>query len=240
MSPDEHWSDEALADSVLHNLSPPQARLLKVHLATCEWCAERYEEWQALLGHEAETDRDTAELKERLLKNVVRSDYRKSLVRHRKKRMLAGSIGVLTCVVFALLLLNISPVTSPDHYTAVQEEAVENAAFIHHPRTRQFEVTPVVATDIRGGVWVNDMTKEMLIRVEGLMPIVHKDYQMWFVDADGDYHDQLLELQNGNVILYLQGNGVQKIRHVRTSLEPKGGSPLPTKPDLFIVDVDLK
>lgn len=236
MSRDGHWNDEALADGVLRKLPTKRARRLHTHLQTCERCLRRYEDWQTLLDREPHTPHNPSELKGRLMQSIARTDKHTQAAASRKKKTFVG-IGVVASVVLALLLLQVQPLMFQNDYTAVQDDAAEQLPFVDDPRTNQYDVTPVIATDIRGVVWVNDMTKEMLIRVEGLTPMAHKDYQMWFVDTDGHIQDKVLKLQNGKAVLYLQGDGVERIHHVRTSLEPKGGSPIPTGTDTFIVDL---
>lgn len=238
MTLDEHWQDESLIDDVLHKLSPEQAQQLHAHLRKCDQCAGRHEEWQTILNREPDTSYNHNVLKQRLMHSAARfnEDGKERVAARRTKRRLVGfSMATIAAVVF--LLFQLQP-TAQNDFTTVQDDPAEAVAFIHDAHTVQYDVIPVMAMDIRGEVWVNDMTKEMLIRIEGLTPMVHKDYQMWFVDSDNQLHSKVLKLQNGKAVLYLNGDGIEHIRHVRTSLEPKGGSAFPTGADTFIVELE--
>lgn len=236
MNIDRHWNDESLIDDVLHKLPPEQAQQLHAHIRTCNQCLRHYEKWQTLLNTEPNTSYELNGLKQRLMHSVSRIDKREKTDAPKSKKMLVG-FSLATIATAALLFLQLQPIPQND-ITTIQDDSVEEATFIHDSHTIHYDVTPVMKSNVRGRVWVNDLTKEMLIRIEGLTPMVHKDYQMWFIDSDQQLHGKVLELQNGKAVLYLNGDGIEHIRHVRTSVEPKGGSPFPTGADTFIVELE--
>lgn len=236
MKPKGHWRDEALIDAILQKLPPAHRQKLNAHLRTCEWCSNRYEQWQTLLHTKPAPTYEHDTLKRRLMRSVTRIDQKKEGAARRKKKTLAG-FGLAAMAVLVFLFLQLQPTYEKD-YTAIQDDTATQVDFIHDPRTIQYDITPVTVTDIRGGVWVNDTTNEMLIHIEGLVPMAHKDYQIWFIDSNRQLYGKVIELQNGKAALYLYGDGIRHVQHVRTNLEPKGGSPIPTGTDIFIVELE--
>lgn len=237
MTPIRHAADEQLVDAILHNLPKTEAEKLHEHLSHCPSCSRRYREWHVLLHRQPDTEAEAGKLKRHLMRNVAQRDKAQNvttLKRLGNKQWVIGfSLAALAVVALVLLPFQSTGQDVP----SIQDGPAEQAAFIYDPHTVQYDVIPLLAADVRGDVWVNDSTKEMLIRVEGLVPMVHKDYQLWFVDTDDRLHGKVLELQNGKAVLYLHGDGIQRIQSLRTSLEPKGGSPVPTGAETFIVDL---
>lgn len=236
MALNDHWGDEALADAVLQKMPPERTEELHAHLETCQQCLRRYKKWQTLLTEAPGQAYDASILKKRLQRDIARVNRKTSALRGRLK--VFAAMGTAASLLFALLFFQSEPAPPRERYTAIQDGAPAKAAFINDPHTSQYNVTPVIAADIQGVVWVNDTSKEMFIHVEGLAPRAHKDYQIWFVDTNGRIQNKVLNLQNGKAALYLRGDGIKHIKHVRMSLEPKGGSPAPTGEDALIIDLN--
>jgi len=120
------------------------------------------------------------------------------------------------------------------------------AAVISRPDTVQY---PLVRAYVRGdvelppvadgAVWLNDRTGELLVVLEGMVPSNDRDVQAWLVIREGWLNLGLLkfpERYQGH--LYVRSVWTEDREAVALTLEPKGGSLLPTAPESTIVRLD--
>lgn len=123
-------------------------------------------------------------------------------------------------------------------YSITQQHDVRKAELVNDPETNRFHITPVATTnDVNGAVYVNDVTNELFMHVQGLPPVVEKDYQLWLVHENDDMNSELLEIEDKEAILYYKGDELGDIVLLRVSLERKGGSDEPKGPNTFFVDL---
>ncbi|HEY8530478.1 MAG TPA: anti-sigma factor [Paenibacillaceae bacterium] len=117
------------------------------------------------------------------------------------------------------------------------------ASVISRPDTVQY---PLMRASVRGdvelppvaggAVWLNDRTGELLVMLEGVVPSGDRDVQAWLVIREGWLNLGLLkfhEQHQGH--LYVRSIWREDREAVALTLEPKGGSPLPTAPESTIV-----
>lgn len=236
MKPKEHWLDEALIDGILEKLPPEQMEQLHAHLHTCGRCSNRYEQWQTLLHIKPDSTYKHDTLKRRLMRSVARIDQKKESIVWRTKKAWVG-FGLAAITVLIFLFLQLLP-NHENNYTAIQDDTATQVDFIRDPRTIQYIVTSARADDIRGDVWLNDTTNEMLVHIDGLVPIAHKDDPARFNNSNRQLHGKVFKLKNGKAVLYLYGDGIRHIQHVSTNLEPKVRGPIPTGTDTFIIELE--
>lgn len=237
MNGDCDWTDEALFDYVYGTLSEAKTLKLRKHASECRRCRVKINEWRKLIHSGNVTLYQRAALKER-----IDSHIDKKLHRKKRKRVpfisaaLAASI-VFLLAVFGLFQLRGGPVT--DEYVVRQHEEISESRIVNDPRTDRFRVEPVAHfNQIEGDVWVNDVTNEMLMKVDGLVPIVEKDYQLWLVKINHPLNGELLKIQDGRTIFYYRGSELNDATLIQVSLEQKGGSQKPSGPDTFFVDLN--
>src|SRR5690606_27473768 len=99
-------------------------------------------------------------LKHRLMKRIAHTNGRLQK-RWRPGKVFSG-FGLAALTVLVLVVIQMQPLTHQANYTAVQQNISDQDTFLYDPRTIQYDVTSATPTSIRGGVWVNDTTKEML------------------------------------------------------------------------------
>jgi anti-sigma-K factor RskA len=114
--------------------------------------------------------------------------------------------------------------------------SIPEAAMVMNPDT-VLHIVPVVHSNKKGYIWVNDASHEMLILTEGLTPSEENDYQVWFVKKEGRFRVGLLHWQNGMGHLYFRGSELGEVENIAVSHEPKGGSFVPTGPDAIFVNL---
>jgi len=120
------------------------------------------------------------------------------------------------------------------------------AAVISRPDTVQY---PLVRASVRGdvelppvaggAVWLNDRTGELLVMLEGMVPSDERDVQAWLIIREGWLSLGLLKFPEGyQGHLYVRSIWREDREAVALTLEPKGGSLLPTAPESTIVRLD--
>ena len=229
------WREETLIDFVLGNLSDGQTDQLRLHLADCQSCQEKVNHWKERL-EKNEAIQPSPFLKTRI-DNTIRTLSRKK----RKRFSLNAAFIIASACAILLSVIGLYQIKPVQHEPSVvlQNDEIKENTVIDAPETNRFYIQPVSHFDqIEGYAWVNDATKEMLLKVDGLRPYTKKDYQIWLVHSDHHLYDDVLHVEDGRVKLYYKGSDVNYVTLIRVSLEPKGGSETPTGPEPFIVELN--
>nr|WP_245203677.1 anti-sigma factor [Ammoniphilus resinae] len=137
----------------------------------------------------------------------------------------------------ALCLLLISGLVLKGLFMSPKEEMKKEMAFVMDPKTVQYQVKPKEHRNVKGYVWVNPESNELLLLVNGIQPISEKDYQVWIIYNRERSNGGLIQWRNGMGLLYVQPPNVTQIENIAVTVEPKGGSNLPTAPDAMLVDL---
>lgn len=120
----------------------------------------------------------------------------------------------------------------------VAREDVERHPFLADPETVAYRVKQTPQLAVSGYVWINGESKEMLLWIEGLIPSAERDFQAWAVQDDGRHANiGVLSHVRGIAQLYVQGIQLEDADNIAVSIEPKGGSSLPTSEDSFWVSL---
>lgn len=232
-----HIHEEKIVDYILGNLSSETATEVENHLKACSHCKAESESWQHLLD-KANSPIPSPALKARLNENIER------LPKQRKDRWKRPVIAVASAAVLflfvGLYLFNGKEqmdTVSQDYIMAQHDEIPENI-LVERSDTNHLEILPVATNEsIRGDIWMNEATNEMMIRVDGLTPLNAQDYQLWLVRKNDLWNGELLHLQNGSVRVYYKGPDIRLVKHIKVSVEPLGGSLTPTGPEKLRIDL---
>lgn len=227
------WREEEIADLLLGKLAAEKRVQLQRHLADCDRCAALVQDWSTLLAPSEPMPQPSLSLERRLLRRVAMERWISSLVdRLRANAWVWRTAVLLICIgsLFALQRESVAPPALPD------AAVTRDVAMVMDPHTVLY-VVPVVPGNVKGYVWVNDTSNEMLILTEGLVPSAEIDYQVWFITKDRRFHVGLLHWQDGMAHLYFRGGELRQVENIAVSVEPKGGSFRPTGPDTIFVNL---
>ncbi len=126
-------------------------------------------------------------------------------------------------------------------YTTVSSLGKEEAPFtadypfIFDPLTVRYDVISLQDEQVHGYVWINSNSQEVLLIMEEVLPLAEKDYQVWMREKRNASNLGLLQIEKRGAHLYYQGEASQHGEGMTISLEPKGGSLIPTGPDQYVV-----
>jgi anti-sigma-K factor RskA len=229
------WKEEEMIDFVFGNLTESKSRQLQLHLKACSSCQEKMKSWKETVTYEQNTAPPSRLLKKRIDKSI------NTLTQPKKKKFPKKStLTIVSCAAIILMVIGLFQFHSKEseRYLVQQNEDIQKNKMINDPKTAQFNVMPVSnVNQINGNVWVNDVTNEMLMKVDGLTSLDEKDYQIWTDQSNSHVHEELLQIRDESVQLYYKGSSVNRITFIRVSIEPKGGSQSPTGPETFIVNL---
>lgn len=234
---DYHIKEEHLVDFVLGNLDDLQTKRVSNHIAICRSCRVEWESWQEILTNEVDFE-PSEQLSDRLIDDLNRLEDREQKMRKgwRAKRWGVGLI--CAAVIFFSFILSGTFKTQDPSYQVLQNDEIVSQDIQQKQATNQLEITPVNNIDhVNGEVWINPYTQEMLVEVNGLVPLSSRDYQMWIIDGNDVWIGELLQLDNGNVRIFYRGQDVSEFKWMQISVEPKGGSHVPTGPEALYVDL---
>ncbi|UFJ39705.1 anti-sigma factor [Brevibacillus humidisoli] len=233
-----NWREEDVVDLVYGNLSDEKQIQLHLHLNDCEHCAAVYREWSAILNPTEPLPLPSPTVKRRLLRRIALENWLSSMRTHltaiypamRTAALLLCIVGLFSLHEGAVSPSELSPADLPR--TAVTRDV----SMVMDPHT-VLHVVPVDSSDTKSYVWVNDASNEILILTEGLSPLTEKDYQVWFISQNRRSHVGLLRWKDGMAHLYFRGGELRQVENIAVSIEPKGGSFIPTGPDTIFVNL---
>ena len=231
----KHIPEEKLIDYTSGRIPLEEAGSIHSHLQYCRQCYATLEKWQQLLVN-LEFEEPPAALKERIWNTVgCKQTKRKQTWQPRlaiRSLILTAIIGLIVGLGFFMQGEKKSPpVAVNDEFRALQLQ--------QNPQTKQIHIIPASSAydSIHGNIWINTDTKELLLEVEGLVQLANRDYQVWIIYADDDIIGALLPIQNGMSRLFIHDENVPQLKMLKGSIEPKGGSVIPTGPDTFYVEI---
>lgn len=217
--------EETIVDCALGRLSDRRRQEVWRHIAGCAGCAAVYEEWRALF--DAQTPAPPAALRSRLKRAVMRQKAA-SFIRRLRPRRQSHAMAALGMCLLALALLVSSPAIAPEE-TVPQDGTIPHMDIALKPETVKFAFKPGQAdAGVTGYVWMNQRSQEVLVVMEGLAPVRDRDYQAWIVTGNEYASAGVLRSRSGTSHVYYRGERLGDLRSLAISLEPKGGSPLPT------------
>ncbi|MBB6730471.1 anti-sigma factor [Cohnella zeiphila] len=147
---------------------------------------------------------------------------------------LAGT-GVALVLFAGLLLVNRSGgesgTVSPERYAELHEP--NGAAVMSRPDTVVYKLdrgSPGTSADTKETVWINVRTHEMFLLLEGMLPSDSLDVQAWAQSDGGNANLGLLQFHQNQAHLYSRNVRPELWKALLLTIEPKGGSRLPTTP----------
>lgn len=235
-----HIPEELLVDYALGNLSEEVYETINHHLNYCAYCTEQLKSWNQILSNNKEHNPSDT-LNERIVTSISSKSDDKQKSSNRKAMYTVISAAAIFFIGLGLFQFSKQqPVAelSGKEYITAQHDLIPEQHFMNNPATNRLDVTPVTMDrNIRGDVWLNEVTNELYLQVDGLKPLEAQDYQVWLVHDNNGWKEELLRLQNGRVQVYYKGPNVKTLRFIKVSVEPLGGSQLPTGPETLFIDL---
>jgi len=235
--------DEELVDLLLGNLDDGKQLEWQAHLSQCESCAKEAAHWSGLL-----MPRDGVAMQppERLQRRIYRS-LRLAAAWSRFRACLRP-VYVAVSLAGVLLLVSFYPMSAGDPagpawhraqsaLSSLYAAEMADQAMVNHPKTVLHQAEPMVHAGSRGYVWINDVSNELLLMAEGLEPLAEKDYQVWLVINNNRSTAGVLQWRGRFAHLYFHGREIRSVEDIAVSIEPKGGSFVPTGPDALFVRI---
>ncbi|WP_062353592.1 hypothetical protein [Bacillus kwashiorkori] len=236
-----HLTDEQLIDYSLGNLPKFDSHKVQEHLQDCKTCQEKWREWQQVLNVEGKGDGYlNDELREQIWQSVEKRQNRKWQFSIRGVWQL--SVAVVVCF-FIIAFVFLNDLKDSDRKLLItHNDEIQATNFLKKPNTEQLHIIPVqhsMQSDppLQGNIWINDATRELLLEVDGLVEMNNYDYQLWIIFQDNEVLGAIIPTINGSSRMFIQGMDVQNFIEIKASLEPKGGSIVPTGPDTFFVEI---
>jgi len=226
----KHFTEEALIDFCLGEVSFDRQQEINEHLETCAECKKVTETWLEVLNQQSSVQ-PSVDLKDKIWENA-----KKQRMPGKKPRtflMAISSAAVLFLLFMGLLLDNRSDFHS---YEVAHNDDIQTESIQTNPQTEQLNVIPVAEFhDIKGNLWINGVNQELLLEVDGLADLSDRDYQLWIIYDNDNIKGELLSTIDGSSRVMIKGADVKQFKILKASIEPIGGSPEPTGPETFIV-----
>lgn len=160
----------------------------------------------------------------------------KGFVRRRRYLVPAAAAAVVAgCVVAGLFSFKHREMPSAD---SIDQAFTSKIAVMQSANYDQYRIPPLPPLHGSGGVWIDRDSGEMLIVIEGLQPPEEKAYQVWLQHEQRSVSMGMLMTGLAEGKGYYYGYGTMDPDQIVISLEPKGGSRVPTGPEALRVSVD--
>ncbi|MET3549141.1 hypothetical protein ABID47_005778 [Paenibacillus favisporus] len=160
----------------------------------------------------------------------------KGFVRRRRYLVPAAAAAVVAgCVVAGLFSFKHREMPSAD---SIDQAFTSKIAVMQSANYDQYRIPPLPPLHGSGGVWIDRDSGEMLIVIEGLQPPEEKAYQVWLQHEQRSVSMGMLMTGKAEGKGYYYGYGTMDPDQIVISLEPKGGSRVPTGPEALRVSVD--
>ncbi|MBS4196169.1 anti-sigma factor domain-containing protein [Lederbergia citri] len=228
-----HWTDEQMIDFILGKSSEEHRVAIQKSITGCEECHANYLVWKDTLPHE-ELLEPSKLLKKRVM-NSYRSNTKEKLRFRPSLFWKVSSIAVIGMALLFVVLFDVFPKQSTDPIT-------DHSMFVMNDDTDIYELQPQMSqpTPTKGYAWINNRTKEVYLFVDGLPPLENKDYQAWVKTYNGLYDAGIIQLLGERGQLYRKSEQLERIEYIIVSVEPKGGSRVPTEEYLQVIKVKAK
>ncbi|WP_274650768.1 anti-sigma factor [Paenibacillus humicola] len=239
------YREEDWIDWLLGHKSPVEFASMHEHLSVCPQCRNTAAEWRPLLQN-AEMPEAYAEPSAIMPSESVRRSLRAHVATRGLLRRLHSGLfrhkgwaaGLIAAAVLLLCLTGLFrtvyvPKEQRDLYVAEHEP--DAVSFLNDPRTASFRVQSLNDEVGDGYVWFNDSSREVFVLLEGVLPSDSHVLQAWAVNGSG--HANLGLLRHDEVSkahFYFKGDELAKVDNIALTVEPSGGSRMPTSPDAIV------
>jgi len=229
----KHVAEQKLIDFTLGQLNELESNVVKLHMEQCPRCHERMNHWAKIVSVETNLATFTLDKKEDVWKKIQQN------IEGKKKRQSNMFLKLCSVAASAVLLIGLANLYSINNKLTMEDLQEQPATtFLENPDTRQFNIVPISQRDnINGGIWINNVTKELLIEINGLANLESQDHQLWIIYKNEDMQGAIIPTKNGSSKMYMQGMDINEFKMIKASVEPKGGSLYPTGPETFLVEI---
>lgn len=248
--------EEKLVDYLMHKLDPSEEWRVALHAARCTYCNDRLQEWAIVMqlpemealckqesasGETMKQGRPDEYLTNPPIRLRQKLQWRFSLrsagIRFTKKWRIVFPVSaaavVMICLVAGLFTLRKTP-----YAESIDRDVSSKIAVMQAAGYEQYPITPLPPVHGSGGVWLNRDSGEFLIVVDGLNPPDQKDYQVWIQHEQQSVSSGMLLTQTRQGQGYYYGFGIIDPDQLVISLEPKGGSRVPTGPEALRISLN--
>ncbi|SDG55605.1 Anti-sigma-K factor RskA [Lentzea fradiae] len=214
----------------LNALSGPERTAFETHLARCESCATEVAELTATaarLGAAVEFA-PPAHLKDRVLAAAAEtrqlSPHTPRLPRPRGLGRAGGALLAAACLVaVAFVAVEVSGSGRDDQLAQLSSQYGRFSDLLTTPDARIF--TGTGTNGATGTAVMSPSRNEMLFLGKDLpSPSGDRVYQLWMVNGEGPHSAGVLSSPTAPIV----ANGIPGAERVALTLEPRGGSPVPT------------
>ena len=234
--------EEKVIDYIQGHLDYKQQKDLKNHLDECDECRKVYHSWVDLFQSIDDKETPSPKVKKRIMKKIHKYPTHKKWFGSIKP----AYIFVSACV--ALITLFIGYTINPKNELHVNDNQTspiitnhnQTPPFMVKEETDVYEVVPVLNQNVKGYVWINNRSNEMLLLVDGLRPIRVNDYQAWVKTTNELKNAGIMKVKGQTGQLYFQDGVINQLEQIMVSKEPIGGSKQPTDPNPFLLKLNAK
>lgn len=178
--------------------------------------------------------------------NYVRSSLHAELEKLRQASRQRKQVAWMAVAALAVILLFSGALRSMNTPDALLEQLpFEQLAARYEPEGhRVLEDPSTLAYPIssrhpgalgQGFIWLNGISEEMLVLLDGVDQQPETDYQFWAI-SHGNYESiGILKHSDGKAHLYVKANYLRQPDNIILTREPKGGSEAPTSPETILV-----
>lgn len=228
-----HLDEELIIDYALGKVTEEKKKQVTTHLQTCPQCQRLLKSWEEIFQTEVK-EIPSEKIKEKLDQHIHQTNKKKVPIPF----ILAIGSAALIFFLFQWLNFQEEPLQTP---TIVQVDEHTNIRMVDDPLTRQYPIIPIGDfQQVNGKIWVNYLTDELFVEIFQLPVMTNHDYQLWIIYHNNKFTGELMTTKNGVSRIHLKGGNIQQLKRIKASLEPLGGSPKPTGPEPFIIELPLE
>lgn len=226
------YSEEEIVDFIMETIHPDKRIAVEHHLEDCELCVSNVNKWRHLLENDL-TLEPSSQLKKRLKASIKK--------KRSKQKFYIPGIVLASCLLVLVFSNLLSPLNKGNTDVAyVHQNYNQNAQkVVENPKAKKFHLVQVNNNqNLVGDVWLDNHTNEMFMQVDGITPIDQRDYQVWLFQTNNKFDSEILDIRDGKIYLYYKGPQGKKLKLIRISIEPTGGSNFPTGPDALKINLE--
>src|SRR5699024_10594911 len=117
------------------------------------------------------------------------------------------------------LLRMIDAESEQQGFVMAQHDEIPKETIEKKTGTNHLKIVPVVDnTNMTCGVWLNQSTNEMILHVDGLVPLHTNNYQLWLIHKNDEWNGQLLNLLDVVIRVYYKGADIALLKYIKVSV----------------------
>lgn len=232
-------TEEHIVDYVQDRLAPHDKGWLEAHLSLCATCRELTREWREVLLQPSNEIAAPARLGRTLRWKAASRSIRQWFYRGMRSRrcsMAAASMILL------LLVIGLFRGWHEEQVPVRTEPSLagsQTAKFLSQPSaTKLTAYSESQIGHVRGELWLDEISGDVLLVVSGFGPRHGVDYQVWNLRENDAHSMGLLEVDDALGYFYAPGMEIHEVDQIVVSEEPKGGSRIPTGPEAIRIGLN--